>query len=143
MNTFTKPPVWFWIVSGILVAWNAMGAVAYLGDASMTAEDLAALPSAEAALYENMPFWAMSGYAIAVWVGLSAALLLLLRKKWASIAFVLSLAGILIQQTHSFFLSDALEVYGNAGLYFPLFILAMGIFAIWFSRYSQRMGWIG
>lgn len=142
MSTSTKIPVWFWIVSGILVAWNAMGAFAYLGDVSMTAEDLAALPAAEAALYENTPTWALSGYAIAVWVGLAAALLLLLRKKWATIAFAISLVGILVQQTHSFFLSDALEVYGNAGLFFPLFILAMGIFAIWFSRYAARQRWI-
>ncbi len=142
MSTSTKIPVWFWIVSGILVAWNAMGAFAYIGDVSMTAEDLAALPAAEAALYENTPAWALSGYAIAVWVGLAAALLLLLRKKWATIAFAISLVGILVQQTHSFFLSDALEVYGNAGLFFPLFILAMGIFAIWFSRYAAQQRWI-
>lgn len=134
--------MWFWIVSGILVAWNAIGASAYLGDVSMTAEELAALPAAEAALHENTPAWAMSGYAIAVWIGLAAALLLLLRKKWASIAFAISVIGILVQQTHIFFLSDAIEVYGNSGLILPLSVLGVGMFSIWFSRYAQRLRWI-
>lgn len=142
MNTFSKPPVWFWIISGVLVAWNAMGAAAYLGDVSMTAEDLAALPAAQAAIYEDTPVWAMSGYAIAVWVGLAAALLLLLRKRWAITAFIISLVGIVIQQTHIFFLSDSLEVYGTGGLILPLVVLVAGIASIWFSRYAAQQRWI-
>lgn len=141
-TTTTKPPVWFWIVSGILVAWNAMGAMAYYSDVSKTAEDLAAMPPAEAALYESIPAWAMSGYAIAVWVGLSAALLLVLRKKWATIAFVISLVGILVQQTNLYFMSDALEVYGAGGLVIPVLVLVIGVAAIWFSRYATRQRWI-
>lgn len=142
MSTSTKIPIWFWIVSGILVVWNAMGAVAYLGDVSRTAEDLAALPAAEAAFYESTPMWAMSGYAIAVWVGLSAALLLVLRKKLATLAFAISLIGIIVQQTNIFFLSDGPEIFGNAAMVLPIVVLVVGIASIWFARYATQQRWI-
>ena len=80
-NSTNKPPVWFWIVSVVALIWNGMGVMAYLGQAYMSDDALAALPEAEQALYANVPAWATAAFAIAVWGGLLGCLALLLRKK--------------------------------------------------------------
>ena len=47
----------------------------------MTAEDLAALPLEQQPLYENIPAWVTGAFAIAVFGGSLACILLLIRKK--------------------------------------------------------------
>ena len=143
MSTLSKPPIWFWIVAGVLVLWNAMGAFAYISDVTKTTADLAAMPAVEAELYQSVPIWAKSAYAIAVWFGLAGAILLLLRKSWATPVFLLSLLGIIVQQIHIYFLSNNLEVYGTEGLFIPVTVLVLGLFAVFFSRSARSRRWIG
>lgn len=137
-----KIPRWFWVVAVLALIWNALGAMAYLQHVTMSPESLAALPSAERALLESTPPWATGAYAIAVWAGLIASVFLLLRRSVATVIFVVSLLGILIQNVHGFLLSDALEVYGPSSVALPLFVIALAIFLVWHSRRCDAAGWL-
>ena len=138
-----KPPVWFWVVGVVALLWNLMGAMAYIGQAYMTDEVKAALPADQQALLENIPAWATAAFAIAVWGGVLGCLALLLRKKWARPVLVISLLGILVQMSYSFFMSNALEVYGTAqGMVMPLLIIVIGVVLVLFAKSSQNKGWI-
>ena len=86
-----------------------MGVMAYLTQAFMTDEAKALLPEAERAMYNDIPAWATAAFAFAVFGGLLGALAMLLRKKWATPLFIISLLGILVQMTYSFFVSDVME----------------------------------
>ena len=138
-----KPPVWFWVVGVVALLWNLMGAMAYIGQAYMTDEVKAALPADQQALLENIPAWATAAFAIAVWGGVLGCLALLLRKKWARPVLVISLLGILVQMSYSFFMSNALEVYGTAqGMVMPLLIIVIGVVLVLFAKSTQNKGWI-
>ncbi len=50
-----KPPTWFWIVSSLALIWNFMGVAAFIGDAAMSTEDLAAMEENVRILYETTP----------------------------------------------------------------------------------------
>ncbi len=138
----TKPPVWFWIVSVVSLLWNGMGVNAYLAQAYMTAEDLAALPLDRQALYENYPAWATAAFAIAVFGGTIASVLLLVRKKLAHLLFVISLIGVLVQNTHSFFLSDTVAVMGAQAIIFPLLVILIGFGLIFFAKKGIQSRWL-
>lgn len=142
-NGKVKPPVWFWVVGVVALLWNLMGAMAYIGQAYMTDEVKAALPADQQALLENIPAWATAAFAIAVWGGVLGCIALLLRKKWARSVLVISLLGILVQMSYSFFMSNALEVYGTAqGMVMPLLIIVIGAVLVLFAKSSQNKGWI-
>ena len=138
-----KPPVWFWIVSILALIWNLMGVMAYLGQAYMTEEMMAEYPAEELALIEMTPAWATAAFAIAVWGGLLGCLALLLRKKWAKTMLTLSLIGILVQMSHSFFMTNAIEVYGQVqGIVTPLIVMIIGIALVKFAGIAEKRNWI-
>lgn len=142
MTTTNKPSVLFWIIAVIAFIWNGMGAMAYLGQKMMTAEDLDILPEAERALYLDMPIWATSAFAIAVWGGLLGAIFMLLRKKWAKTLFLISLVGIIVQMVYNFFISGAMDVYGPGGMIMPILVIVIGIFLVWYCNKAIAEGWL-
>lgn len=142
-KSMEKPPGWFWIVSIVALLWNLMGALAYLQQAFMTEEALAALSEPERLLLETRPAWATAAFALAVWGGLLGCVALLLRKKWARPVLIISLIGILVQMIHSFFISKNLEVYGPGEISMPILIILIGIGLVFFARIATRKLWLG
>ena len=142
MTTTNKPSAVFWVIAVLALIWNGMGAMAYVGQQMMTPEALDLLPEAESALYDDIPVWATSAFAIAVWGGLLGALLMLFRKKWAKTLFVISLLGILVQMIYNFFMSGAMDVYGPSGMIMPVMVVIIGFFLVWYSNKAIAKGWL-
>jgi hypothetical protein len=117
-----------------------MGVFAYLQEAYMTAEDLAALPIEEQALYENIPAWVTAAFALAVFGGALACILLLLRKKLATFVFIISFVSILAQMTYNLLMSKAMEVYGPGGMIMPIMVIVIGAYLIWYSKKMDAQG---
>ena len=142
MNSTIKPATWFWIVSIIALVWNLMGVMAYLAQVTMSPEAMAALPENQRLLYQSTPSWATGAFAIAVWGGTLGCILLLLRKKLASLLLIVSLLGVLVQLYHSFFISNSFAVFGPGGMIMPGMVVVFGIFLIWFSRKAASNQWL-
>ncbi len=141
-NTINKPTKVFWAVGAIALLWNLMGVFAYLAQAYMSDEVLAALPEAERALSENIPAWATAAFATAVFGGAIASILLLLRRKSATLVFIISFIGIVAQMVYNIGISKAAEVYGPWGMIMPIMVILIGIFLVWYSKNSYQKGWI-
>ena len=142
-NGKVKVPVWYWIVSIVALIWNLMGAMAYLGQAFITEEMKAAMPEERLALMENTPAWATAAFAFAVWGGVLGCIALLLRKKWAKMVLMVSLLGILIQLGYSYFMTNAVEVYGTAqGVVMPIVLIVIGVGLVVFANSAQKKLWI-
>ena len=101
-----KPTSAFWIISAVALLWNIMGVIAYLGQAYMTEEVLKALPQEDQDYYSNVPAWVTGVFAIAVFAGLFGCVGLLMRKKWATILFVISLIAVIAQFIYNFFIQN-------------------------------------
>ncbi|SHI88797.1 hypothetical protein [Pseudozobellia thermophila] len=138
-----KPPAWFWVVSIVALLWNIIGVMAYLADAFMSAEALAALSQEQQNLYESRPAWVTAAFAFAVWGGLLGSLALLLRKDWALPLFIVSLVGVLAQNVYQFFLSNTFEVLGREAMAFPLLIITTGILLIIFAKWAKKNAFLG
>lgn len=140
-DKINKPTSAFWIISVLALLWNIMGVIAYLGQAYMTDEILKALPEADQSYYQNVPAWVTGVFAIAVFAGVFGCLGLLMRKKWATILLIISLIAVIAQFTYNMFFQTYMEVSGNK-MIMPIVIIIVAVFLVWFSRKSEKEGWI-
>jgi len=138
----SKVPVWFWVLAVLLMVWNLAGVMAYIGHVSITSEALAEMTEAERNLIKDVPAWATGAFAIAVFAGALGSAAMLLRKGWSFYLFCLSLLGVIAQMTHTFFMSNALEVQGSKTMIMPVMIIGAAIFLVWFSHWTKGKGWL-
>ncbi len=143
MTTKNKPSVGYWIIAIVALLWNIMRVLAYLGQVYMTEEVKNAMTPEQQELLANTPAWSTGLFAIAVFGALIGSLLLLLRKKWATPLFLISLLAVLIYMGYSFIATNQAEVYGTVqGIVMPLIITAIAVFLYMYSKKAAANGWL-
>ncbi len=137
------PPIWFWIVSAILLVWNLLGLSVFGISMSMigNAEALAAAGLTEEAieLVNSTPTWVNVAFGFAVIFGVIGCVALLLRANWGIPALIISLMGVLAQNTYAYFLSNSIELMG-VGLS-PI-VIPVSIATVPFAIYAAKQGWL-
>lgn len=137
-----RPPASFWVIGAIALVWNLIGLVFYYSHVTMSPDALEGFTEAQQDFFTTTPVWATSAYAIAVTTGVLGSLLLLLRKVWAAPMFILSLAGVVVQQFHAFVLANAIEIWGTDGVILPALVIVIAIALVIYSRTAKAKGWI-
>jgi len=138
-----KPPTSFWIIAGVALVWNLIGMVIYYMQVTSSPEDLAKYYNdVELAFITSTPTWATSAYAIAVTAGVLACVFLLLRKAWALPMFMISLAGVFVQDIYAFVMADGIGVWGMKGTILPFIVFVIGVGLIFYSRSAKDDHWI-
>ena len=133
-------PKWLTPVAILALLWNLLGASAYLMDVTMSPEAVAKLGEAERAMYASRPAWFVVAYASAVWFGVAGSVGLLLRKRWATPLFLLSLLGLIAQDLALFSRPEVradLTVILLQGL-----VLVIAVSLLLLARKAEREGWI-
>lgn len=135
------PSIWFWIIAGLFVLWNAFGCYLYVLDVSMTdAQYAETYGEVMAAAREFYPGWATAAYALAVWGGLLAAVLLLLRRKLSSTLFIISLVSAIICFIPNFISQPLREAGGATFWLMPVIVVLIGVVEVWFTRRESAKG---
>ena len=129
------------VVAVVLFIWNVLGVMAYIMQVTMSPEVMAALPDAQRELYENTPAWATAAFAVAVNFGALGCILLLLKRNLAGLFLQLSLAGVVVQMFHSFFMSKSFEVYGPGGLVMPVMVIVIAIYLVTLAAKAKAHRW--
>ncbi|GAA3641946.1 hypothetical protein [Flavivirga jejuensis] len=130
------PPVWFWIVSVIALVWNTLGIDGYLGQTYNTERYRNSFSAEELEIAANLPSWITATFAIAVFAGVIGAIGLLLRKKWATIFWSISLIAVIVQMGYAFINNQVTH------LEMTLMIVVLAFIFLWVSRRSQAKGWL-
>jgi len=138
MNSTTKLPIWFWIISILALLYFLMDSMMLYSRVFM----LDQLPAKQQGLYSVMPAWVDVVHAMEVFGGMMGALALLYKKKWAFILFCVSLIGVLAQSSYLWFVSDAIAVMGNPAILMPMVGIVFGIVMIVISRSAITKGWL-
>ncbi len=137
----TTLPSWFKVAAIIALVWNLLGVMAFVGHMMMTPEKIAQLPLAEQALYDAVPLWATIAFAFAVFGGALGSLALLMKKGLCYPLFIASFVGVVVQQVHSFFISNSYEVYGPGGTIMPIMVVIIALVLILFSAKGHKHNW--
>jgi len=124
----------FWVIGGLALIWNLMGAFAFYSDMTMTPESLAKMDEGMRSLYENFPMWKKIVYGTAVATGVLGSIGLLMRQKWCQILLLISFIALIIQGIHNLFMTNAMEVHGNFALIMQIVLIIIGGYLYWFSK---------
>ena len=140
----TSIPRWYWIVSIIACLWLFFGVVGWFMDPVIMSSSLDRFSDAQQEVFAARPMWLFVLYGVAVFSGFIGAIGLLMRKSWAINAFWISLVSAAVQFAFTFLLTGVIQKLGAAqAMTFPLIVLAIGAFLVWFSTNARRQGWIG
>lgn len=136
-------PLWYWIVSAVLLIWNMIGAAACYGQMTASPAKVAALPDDQRDAWLAMPATAKIAYVVAVGAGLLGTVALLLRSVAAGPLFIASLVGVIVQFGWFFAVYKGLSKLGISSMAFPAFIALVAIGQIVFACSAKAQGWLG
>ena len=137
-----KTPWHYWAVSIFAVLWMAMGAFDYVMTHSGSEWYLANFSEAERTLFTGFPAWVVAMWALSIWSGVAAAILMLFRHRWAVLLYAVSAFFFVTTAIHNYLIHDPAmhEVVGTLAVIFTFVIAASIGFLWWYSARAQRHG---
>ncbi len=132
-------PPWFWAAAGLALLFEGFGCFMYL---SQVTADHATLPLDQRAMWDATPTWMIAAYAVAVWVGLIGATLLLVRRRSAVPVLFASLIAVIVQFSGLFLVPQLRQTVPDSALAGPIAIMlcCYGIFLL--ARLARKRGWL-
>jgi hypothetical protein len=130
-----KPSTWFWVIAALFLIWNIFGCYMYWVEATMSDIQYAEVyGEASAAAREFYPTWAVAAFAVAVWGGLFAAILLLLRRRPSATVFLISVVAAAICFIPVFASTPLREAGGSTFWLMPVIVVVIGVVQVWYAR---------
>lgn len=135
-----RAPWHLWLVGGLGLLWDSMGAFDYLMTQTQNESYMSRFTPEQLEFFYGFPAWLVAFWAIAVWGGVVGTLLLLLRKRHAVPVLLASFLAMMVTAVHNFFLSNGLEVMSAVDLMFSglIFVIALGLWL--YARAMARRG---
>ena len=134
-----KTPIHLWLVGIISLFWNAGGAFDYVMTRTNSATYLAAQPPVRLMMLEQAPVWFSITWPLGVWMSVIGSLLLLVRSRYASTAFGLSLLGLIGSSIYTYVIADGGSMVALAGTAAIIFTLAIPIILVGLWLYARAM----
>jgi len=141
-TTDVKRSTGYWIIAVFALVWNLIGVAFWYLQVTMSAEQLALMTAPQRQVYEGTPGWINIAFAVAVFGGVLGALGLLMKKRWASTMFLLSLVALMVQIIGAYVVTPAWVAYGAAGLAMPVVLVVIALFLWWYSGKAKGRGWL-
>ena len=132
-------PAWYWVAAGLALLFEAFGCFMYVAQVSA---DRATLPLDQRAMWDATPTWMIAAYAIAVWVGLVGAGLLLMRRKLAVPVLLVSLIAVVVQFSGLFLVSQLRQTVPDTALAAPIAIMVICYAIFHLARLADKRGWL-
>ena len=142
MNTETAQapaPRWFTVAAIAALLWLLAGCANYL---MWVTADPETIPADLLPIYNATPKWVVAAEAIAVWVGLAGAVMLLMRRKLAEPLLLVSFIAVIVQNSAWVFVPALRDLVNSDDLLLP-FVITVVCYVIWhFAWVSRKRGWL-
>ena len=140
-DEFAPRPVasWFMLAAVASLLVTAAFCVLYM---MHVLADPATMPLDQRAAYEATPAWVIGAFGVGAWVGLAGGLLLVMRRRQAEIAMLVSLVGIALWLIGSLVTAPLREAMSATDLLVIIIAAALVWTIYWFARHSRQRGWI-
>lgn len=134
-------PWHLWVVGAVSLLWNSFGAFDYLMTQTRNEAYMGQFTEQQLEYFYAFPAWMDFFWALGVWGAVAGSALLLLRKRWAIHAFLVSLVGLIGSSVYSFIVNPApASLTGTGYLIFSMVIVAVILLLIWYSIAMTRKG---
>jgi hypothetical protein len=124
----------------VSLLWNLIGAFDYLATQLEIEWYLANFTEEQLAYFMSFPSWSVAAWAFGVWGAVAGSIGLLLRKRWAVWAFMVSIAGMVVNSIYSFWLSEGLQIMGTGGAIFTAVIYVVAILLLLYAMAQDKRG---
>lgn len=133
-----------------LAGWYMIAAIASLlfmlvavwGQVMSVVTDPNSLPIDRRVVFEARPGWMIAAYAIAVWVGLAGAVMLVLRKKLAQPLLLVSLTAAVVTFLPYAIVPGVRDNITTNDIAVAVAVLVITWTIFWFARHSAQRGWL-
>jgi hypothetical protein len=132
-----KAPWHLWVVGGVSLLWNAIGALDFTMTQLNVTAYLKGLSPAQLEYIHGFPLWAVLVWGLGTWGGWLGSLFILLRRSLAVKIFGASLVGAVLTNLYSYGLSDGMKVMQN-GVGAVIFVIAVLLFV--YARALRKRG---
>lgn len=148
MTQDRQTPWHLWVVGFVSLLWNAFGGYDYtmsqlrdpayleatMGQMGMSVEQ-------SIAFLDSFPAWADALWALGVWGSVAGSVLLLLRSRFAVIAFLASLVGAVLSFGYQYTIDLPPQMADTAMTkVMPLVIILAVVLQWWYARSQQAAG---
>lgn len=130
---------WYMAAAIASLLFMLIACAGYLLDVT---SDPSTLPLDQRVVAQARPMWAMAAYAIAVWVGLAGALMLLFRRKLAQPLLLISLIAAILTFLPYAIVPGVRDNIGANAIAAAILVLAITWTIFWFARHSAQRGWL-
>lgn len=137
----SRPPWYFWVVSGLGFVWNIGGPLDWVMTKTHNATYMALTTPEQRAWFASYPWWMEAAWALGVWGAIIGSLLLLLRSRFAVPVLAVSLGGLIVGTVYQYGISDmpaSLRTPGGVGFTAALWVVAASL--LWFSVRMRARG---
>jgi hypothetical protein len=138
---YSPQPVaaWFMIAAIASLLFMGLGCITYL---THVFANPATMPLDQRAAFEAEPAWVTGAYAVAVWVGLIGAVLLVMRRRAAEWLLLVSLIAVLVWLAGLLLVPQLRDNMSANDLIVALVVAALTWTIYWFGRHSRQRGWL-
>ena len=140
-DEFSPRPIAGWYMVAAVVSLLLMGLFCVLYLMHVTANP-GSMPLDQRAAYDATPAWVVGAFGVGAWVGAVGAILLILKRRQAEIALLVSLAGMLVWLAGSLAVGPLREAMSANDLLLIIAMIAVTWTIFWFARHSRQRGWL-
>lgn len=137
MQERARAPWHLWLVGAVTLLWNAIGVFSYLMTQTGNLVGLGMTPE-QIAYFDAFPVWATAVWALGVWGAFAGSILILLRRRWAVVAFGMAIVGLVGTTIFELLLSDVPEGLSNPALLTGIWFTTVG--SLFYARWMARAG---
>ncbi len=133
-------PWHLWVVGVIATIWNSGGAVDYTMTQMRNESYMSAFTPEQLDYFYAFPAWADAVWALGVWGAFIGSLLLLLRSRYAVIAFGISLVGLLGSTIYQMTVDKPVSLITPGIWIFTAAIWLSVILLLWYALRMTKKG---
>lgn len=133
-----RVPGYYLVIAWVALVWNLIGLSAVVMQLAISDAAMAELPANQQELIRQTPAWFKACALTAVIFGVAGSLGLVLQKRWAIPAFVISLLGLIGQQSWMWFMSNTFEVMGPGSWILPTMVMLIAIGLLIFAFVAAK-----
>jgi hypothetical protein len=140
-DEFAPRPIAGWYMPAAVASllFMGLGCVAYI---MHVLTDPASLSFEQRTAFEALPAWVLGAQAVAVWIGLVGTVLMMMRKKLAEAALLVSLIAVLVWLAGLLLTTEVRESMSANDLLVAIVVTALTWTIFWFARHSRQRGWL-
>jgi hypothetical protein len=136
-----RTPWHLWVVGGVSLLWNAMGALDFTMTQTKNEAYMKAFTPEQLDYFYGFPLWVVLLWGISTWGSVLGSLLLLLRRRLARGAFLASLVAMIPVFVHNYVLTDGLRIMGGgAPVVFTAVIVVVAVLLLVYARRQAARG---